>query len=129
MAGILTGKYRQGQAPAPGSRGAEKPGWLPALDETLYAKLEALEDLARQADLPLVEYVVAWLLSRPRITSIVAGCRNSQQLDALISGVGRSIPAERFAKIDSIFPPPKPAGGMQVLRWRENKWALEDLES
>lgn len=129
MAGILTGKYRRGEAAAAGSRGAEKPGWLPPLDDALYGKLEALGTLAREAGFPLVEYVVAWLLARPLITSIIAGCRTSQQLDALISGVGRCIPAEHFQKIDALFPPPKSAGGTQVLQWRDNKWALEDFEN
>lgn len=129
MAGILTGKYRRGQAAAAGSRGAEKPGWLPPMDDALYDKLEAMELLAREAGVPLVEYVVAWLLARPQIASIIAGCRTSQQLDALIAGVDRCIPAEHLQKIDSIFPPPRPAGGTQVLQWKHNKWVLADFET
>jgi hypothetical protein len=38
-----------------------------------------------------------------------------------------AIPADHLARIDALFPPPKPAGE-QVLRRRNGRWVLEDLE-
>lgn len=128
MGGALTGKYRRGERAEAGSRAAEKPSWLPPLDDAVFGKLERLEALAQEAAILLAEYVVAWVLSRPAITSIIVGCRNRQQLDSLISALNVSIPADHFLKVDAIFPPPKPAGGQQVLQWRDNRWQLEDLE-
>jgi aryl-alcohol dehydrogenase-like predicted oxidoreductase len=78
--------------------------------------------------MPMVEYVVSWTLSRPAVASIIAGCRNQRQLDVLISGADRCFPADHFPKIDALFPPPRPAWGGQVLRWRDGTWKMEDFE-
>jgi aryl-alcohol dehydrogenase-like predicted oxidoreductase len=129
MGGILTGKYQRGQAPVSNSRRAEKPGWLPALDDRIFGKLEALEALAQEAGIPLTEYVIAWLLSRKGVRSIIVGSRTPQQLDAVIGGVERTVPADHFPRIDSIFPAPVPYGGEKVLQWRNNAWTLENAES
>lgn len=128
MGGVLTGKYRRGEDAGAGSRAKEKPNWLPALNDNLFDSVEALEALAREAAIPLVEYVVSWLLSRPGIASFIVGCRTGQQLDVLISGMDRRIPSDHFSKVDSIFLPPKPSGGTQVLQWRDSTWKMEDFE-
>jgi aryl-alcohol dehydrogenase-like predicted oxidoreductase len=126
--GVLTGKYRRGEPAGSGSRAAEKANWLPPLENTLFDKIESLEALAREASMPMAEYVVSWVLSRPMVASIVVGCRNKQQLDMLIAATDRCIPADHVSRINSIFPSPKPWGGEQVLQWREKTWKLEDSE-
>ena len=42
--GLLTGKYRSGQAPPQGSRAAEKPNWMPAALDEVLDKVEVLRD-------------------------------------------------------------------------------------
>jgi aryl-alcohol dehydrogenase-like predicted oxidoreductase len=126
--GLLSGKYHEGKAPS-GSRGAEKPEWLSPPDQLLGEKIDALARLARQIDVPLVQYVIAWTLARPGIASLIMGCRNSEQLDDALKASELSLPKKHLAQVDSIFPPPKPWGGEQVLFWRNEGWRLEDLES
>jgi aryl-alcohol dehydrogenase-like predicted oxidoreductase len=61
-AGVLSGKYRrQREAPA-GSRGSERPTWIPKLDESQYEKLEALDRLSSEAGISPAEYSIAWVL-------------------------------------------------------------------
>lgn len=127
--GIFTGKYRRGQPAAAGTRAAEMPGWVPKIDDGLFDKLEALEALANEMSIPLPQYVIAWVLSRKGVTSTIVGCRTAEQLDSAVAGSEQVIPPEHFAKIDSLFPPPKPHGGEAVLQWRTNAWKLEDIES
>jgi aryl-alcohol dehydrogenase-like predicted oxidoreductase len=127
--GMLTGKYRRGQAPPQGTRASERPAWLPAPDSTLFDKLEALENLAQSAGTGVPQYVISWLLSRKGIASIIVGCRTPEQLDTVLDGLRNPIPVDHLPKIDSVFPPAKPLGGEQILQWRDGAWRLEDLES
>ena len=126
--GVLTGKYRRGQTQPAGTRAAEKPGWVPKIDETVYDKLEALEKLAQDAGMTLSEYVTAWVLSRPTVTSVILGLRNAQQADSAIAATEKRIPAEHVEKIDALFPRPKPLPWEQVLAWGPKGWMLQDLE-
>ena len=127
--GALSGKYQRGQAPPPGSRGEEKPEWMPPRDDVLMKKLEALQELSQEAGMSVLEYVMAWTLSQKGIASVITGLRSRAQLDAAVEASGKSIPSEHFPRIDAIFPPPKPVGGDQVLRWGEGGWTLEDREN
>ena len=127
--GALSGKYQRGQPPPAGSRGEEKPEWLPARDDVLMEKLEALQNLSQEAAMTVLEYVLAWTLSQPGIGSVITGLRSRAQLDAAVEASAKSIPHEHFSKIDEVFPPPRPVGGDQVLSWGDAGWILEDRES
>jgi aryl-alcohol dehydrogenase-like predicted oxidoreductase len=48
--GLLTGKYRRGPPPPADSRAAEKPDWVWKQDDALFDRLEAVADLAAEAD-------------------------------------------------------------------------------
>ncbi len=129
QAGLLTGKYHHGQATPLGSRGAEKAAWLALPEEDTFRRLETLAALASEAGMSPAEYAVSWILSRRGVASVIVGCRSPQQLDATLGAISKRIPAEHFQKIDSLFPPPRPASGEQVLRWTGTGWVLEDRES
>jgi aryl-alcohol dehydrogenase-like predicted oxidoreductase len=103
--GVLTAKYRRGQPPPPGSRAAEKPAWV-ALDDNLFDRLEELETLARQAEIPLGRYALAWALAQPGVTAVVVGARDQRQLAEALEAVPARIPADHFAQLDRICPAP-----------------------
>ena len=124
--GLLSGKYRRGQAAPEGTRGAEKPAWLPPMDDSFFDRLEALERIAQRSGMSVLEYAIAWPLSRPTVTSVVVGCRNATQLDQAIAAASKTIPAEDAEEVDALFPPATRPGGEQVMRWR-GKWVLEDM--
>jgi aryl-alcohol dehydrogenase-like predicted oxidoreductase len=90
--GLLTGKYRLGQALPQGTRGSEKPAWLSAPDAALFDKLEALENLAQSAGLGVPQYVISWVLSQRGIASVVVGRRTPEQLDTVVDGLQKPIP-------------------------------------
>jgi L-glyceraldehyde 3-phosphate reductase len=104
--GLLTGKYRRGQQPPAGSRAAEKPDWIWKTDDALFDRLEGLEALAREAGLSLAQYALAWTLSQPAMSSLIVGVKRVEQLQDAVAAAGLCIPAEHFARLDALVPPP-----------------------
>ncbi len=83
--GLLTGKYADPATPPEGSRGAEKPEWIPMLEED-----DALEELVRlraraeEKGLNLFEYTIRTTANTPGITSIILGVKRSEQMEQAI---------------------------------------------
>jgi aryl-alcohol dehydrogenase-like predicted oxidoreductase len=85
--GILTGKYRAGEPPPPGSRGGDNPGFMqnrgkPHNLERADALLAALREIPH----PPVQTAVKWTLAHPAVTSPIVGARNMEQLNAFLDG-------------------------------------------
>ena len=125
--GVLTGKYKRGQVPADDTRAGEGSYWVPPRDEALFDRLEKYNQIVERAGMSMTEYSLAWLLSRPMVTSLILGFRNTSQMDAAIAASSQVVPAEDAAQIDEIFNAPIRPGGDQVMRWRDG-WVLEDRE-
>ncbi len=104
--GMLTGKYKRGQTPPADSRLAEKPEWTWKPDDALFQKLEGLEALAREINVPVSQYTLAWTLTQPAMTSPVVGVKRLSQIEDAVAAANVTIPAEHFAKIDALFAPP-----------------------
>lgn len=104
--GLLTGKYRRNQALPSGSRAADKPEWLWPLDEALFARLEALEELSQELAVTQTAYSLAWALGQPAITSLVVGATRVEQIEEAVAAASLAIPPEHLPRIDRITPPP-----------------------
>jgi aryl-alcohol dehydrogenase-like predicted oxidoreductase len=83
--GVLTGKYRRGELPAPGTRlrdqvGAQVRDQL--LSERAFARIEALEEFAKQRGHSLIELAFGWLLAQPSVASVIAGAARPGQAKA-----------------------------------------------
>lgn len=94
--GILTGKYRKGVEPEPGTRAAD----LPRVRERITdAKLDAVERIrswAEERGHTTSEAGIAWLLAHPMVSSVIAGARTPEQTAANIAAAGwRLTPEER----------------------------------
>lgn len=89
QAGLLTGKYRGGQAPKD-SRAGEKPDWLRVPDEKLAAEIARHESEASRRVLTLMEYALAWALEQPSVASLVLGARSIAQLESLSAAISKS---------------------------------------
>lgn len=79
--GLLTNKYLKG-IPAD-SRAANPHGYLRVEDvtEQKISKIRKLNDIAAERGQSLAQMAVAWLLKDPRITSVLVGVKNVEQLD------------------------------------------------
>ena len=83
--GLLTGKYRRGAAVAKDSRAAEKPPWIPKLDDALFDRLDAIEADARREGLSMTAYAIRWALRQPAVVSPVIGVKRASQIDEAIA--------------------------------------------
>ena len=78
--GLLTGKYRRGEAHPAGSRGAA--GWGPKVftDENL-ALAERLTTFAELRGHTLLDLAFSWLLAQPAVASVIAGATSPGQIE------------------------------------------------
>jgi len=86
--GLLTGKYRRGMPAPAGTRGSDKPDWIPAIDEATQASLDEFQVRADSLGLTLSQYAVRFLSSRPEVASVLIGATRADQVDAAIAAVG-----------------------------------------
>src|SRR5258708_9237858 len=72
--GPLTGKIRRGQKWPEGSRLHDTAQWGPPVeDERLYRVVEALEGVAKQTGKSVPQIAIAWLRTRPTVSSVIIG--------------------------------------------------------
>ena len=105
--GVLSGKYRAGQAVVDGSR-FDLPIAGKMYQQRYWEdrKLEISQQLAEESknrDLSPVSVAVAWTLAQPGITSAIIGATRPDQLDANIAGAGLTLDEDLMALCDSIW--------------------------
>ncbi len=76
--GLLTGKYRRGQAAPSGSRAAA--GAAPWLEEADWDRIEAVEAYAAARDLEPIDVGIAGLAAQPAVASVIAGVSSGEQV-------------------------------------------------
>src|SRR4029450_3071963 len=82
--GFLTGKYRRGEPPPPGSRGETNPRVQKYMTAANFALLERLATWAAARGRGLNELAQAWLLAQPQVCSVISGATT---LDHVMSNV------------------------------------------
>jgi len=91
--GILTGKYRPGQAPPAGSRAASDSMNNPTMDglmtDAALLAVERLRPIAAQAGINLAQLALAWVLRRSEVASAIIGASRPEQVldNAAASGI------------------------------------------
>jgi aryl-alcohol dehydrogenase-like predicted oxidoreductase len=100
--GLLTGKYRRGEAPPPGSR-ASRPGFAQMLeDEKRFDVLDRLEGFAKQRRISLLQVAIGSLLGRPQVGSVIAGATSAEQVAANVEAASWSPSAADWAELEKI---------------------------
>jgi aryl-alcohol dehydrogenase-like predicted oxidoreductase len=101
--GLLTGKYRPGEAPPPDSRAAHAEMGQPMRLWMTEANLEAVDRLrpvAEEAGLPMTELALAWVLRRPELASAIVGASRPEQVHANAKASGVELSQDTLAAID-----------------------------
>ncbi|MEZ5649626.1 MAG: aldo/keto reductase [Burkholderiaceae bacterium] len=105
--GVLTGKYRAGQAPGEGTRAARgdkrmmQTEWR---DESLQVA-EALAAHAADRGVSLLEFSVAWVLANPIVSAVIAGPRTLEQWQSYAGALNMSWAAADEAAVDALVVP------------------------
>ena len=101
--GFLTGKYRQGQAVAEGTRlaawGDRAQG---VLTDTNFETLEKLESWAEERGHTVLELAIGWLSSQSHVASVISGATKPEQLDANAAAVDWVLTAEEVAEVAAL---------------------------
>jgi aryl-alcohol dehydrogenase-like predicted oxidoreductase len=104
--GLLSGKYRGGGAPPPGTRMAAYPAdrWDFWMNERNMAAVEALVTFAQSRGHTVLELAFAWLLSRRSVASVIAGAMSAQQVAANAAAASWVLDDTDLAAIDDLVP-------------------------
>ncbi|MGC4005953.1 MAG: aldo/keto reductase [Pirellulales bacterium] len=101
--GRLTGKMRRGRALPEVSRmrnKTAKDGGPPIDDEFVYDVVDAIDVVAKETGKTVPQIALAWLLSRPTVSTVIIGARNEEQLRANLAAVEFTLTPEQIAALD-----------------------------
>jgi aryl-alcohol dehydrogenase-like predicted oxidoreductase len=105
--GLLSGKYRRDQDPPEGSRHLTEWNEPPIHDEDrLYDIVDALVEIGEGHGVSAAQVAIAWLLSRPGVTSVVLGARTEEQLSDNLAAADLVLTGEERARLDKVSVPP-----------------------
>jgi aryl-alcohol dehydrogenase-like predicted oxidoreductase len=101
--GLLTGKYRKGEA-APGDT---RFGKVPRLRDRYVTPrneeiVEKLQAFAQARGHSMLELAFSWLAARPQVASVIAGATRVEQVEQNVKAIAWNLSAEEMKEIDRI---------------------------
>lgn len=104
--GVLTGKYKPGQAYPSGSRAADATvgrSVASFLTDENFAKVEQLHGVAEEKDCSLAQLALAWVLRQPNVSSAIIGASRPEQVEENVKAVDVELNADDVEKIEGIL--------------------------
>lgn len=99
--GFLTGKYRRGDAAPDGTRLGRWKRWLQGFDNDRgWAVVDALREVAEELGATPAQTALAWLLTRPGVTSPIFGVRSVEQLEQILPAVELKLSDAQVARLE-----------------------------
>ena len=100
--GLLTGKYRKGEPPPPGTRLAGRGDEL--MNDERLDLVERLMAFAEQRGHTILELAMSWLASQPEIATVIAGATSAGQVRANAEAAEAwRLSDDEFAEIDDLL--------------------------
>jgi aryl-alcohol dehydrogenase-like predicted oxidoreductase len=103
--GFLTDVYKRDVAPPPGTRGAGRPTFSRWTNDRNWALKDRLEAWANERDHPINDLPIAWLLTRPMLSSIIAGPEKVEHIEANVKAAEWKLTPEEVAEVDAMSAP------------------------
>ena len=101
--GVLSGKHtRRSAGEVKADRSAFMAGFL---NETTYKLVDELELVARAHDSTVARVALAWVRTRPGVTSTIIGARRLSQLEDNLKSLDLTLTASELAHLDSLTKP------------------------
>ena len=101
--GILSGKYtRDNLAESKPGRGELMKS---RISERTFTVLDRLQEIAAVNDTTVARVALAWLRSRPTVSSIIIGARTMEQLEENLASLEVELPADDIAALDDLTRP------------------------
>jgi aryl-alcohol dehydrogenase-like predicted oxidoreductase len=102
--GVLTGKYKPGQAPPEGTRATDAKGgadmikrWM---SDDVLTGVQKLQPIADELGLTMAQLAIAWVLQNRNIASAIIGASRPDQVASNAKAAGVTLDAEILTKID-----------------------------
>jgi aryl-alcohol dehydrogenase-like predicted oxidoreductase len=99
--GLLTGKYRRGEAPPNGSR-IQAWGRENVLTDEAFDVLEGLEAFAKSRGASLLDVAIGGLAAQPAVASVIAGATSPAQVAANVAAGAWQPSLEDLAELDEL---------------------------
>jgi aryl-alcohol dehydrogenase-like predicted oxidoreductase len=102
--GVLSGKYKPGEAPPAGSRATDEKGGADMIkrflrDDVLEA-VQRLVPIAAELDLTPAQLAIAWVLQNDNVAAALVGASRPEQVKENVKASGVQIPQELMDRID-----------------------------
>ena len=99
--GFLTGKYEKGVTPPEGSRlGEWKERYGRFDNERNWRILGAIREVAASHETTVAAVSLAWLISKPQVTSVIFGARTVEQVSANVAAAELELSADDLSCLD-----------------------------
>ena len=89
--GVLTGKYKPGEPPPPGTRMGNEMGWAMDnfRDDDVLEAVQRLRPIAEGLGITMAQLALAWVLREPNVASAIIGASRPEQVEdnAAASGI------------------------------------------
>ena len=101
--GLLTGKYKRGEAAPADTRFAKAPALLNRyMSDKNLDIVQKLQDFANAHGRTMLELAFSWLAARPQVSSVIAGATRPEQIEQNVKAIGWKLNADEMAQIDQI---------------------------
>jgi aryl-alcohol dehydrogenase-like predicted oxidoreductase len=100
--GLLTGKYRRGEAPPEGTRLAAWGGGV--LDDNRFDVIEKLESYADERSITLLDVAIGGLAAQPAVGSVIAGATSAEQVRANVAAGAWTPSGDDLRALDEAAP-------------------------
>jgi len=105
--GFLTGKYKRGEKAVPATPGAREPKayfglYRDIFNDTNWERLEKLKAFAKAHGHEVAEMALAWLASRPWVSTIIAGASSPEQVTANVASASLNLMPDELAELEKI---------------------------
>jgi aryl-alcohol dehydrogenase-like predicted oxidoreductase len=103
--GVLSGKYKPGEAPPANSRAAGEDGHFMEryLADPVLEAVQALKPVADKAGCTMAQLAIAWVLAQPGITSAIVGASRPEQLRETAAAADLAIDPALLAEAAAIL--------------------------
>lgn len=119
--GLMSGKYRRCQDGPQGARHLGEWDEPPVRDtDALYDVIDVLVDVADEHGVSAAQVTLAWLLTRPAITSVIVGARTDEQLSDNLAAADLKLEDGQIRRIEEVSRPP-----LLYPYWHQNKTAAD----
>ena len=114
--GFLSGKYDRGSAAPDGTRFAEAGQFVPVDREKGFNTVDVLKTVAGEHKCSPARVALAWLLTRPAISSVIVAARKTEHLDDNLQASDLELSADDLKRLDEVSHPGTPYPKWMVLQ-------------